>query len=97
MIVNTFDYFSAYTLPTYYVSEHDDTYGTHTRVHSSGWTITGEIIADHYKWVNNFEAEHPVLGIVKGNFEEEVWSTSEQALASFIEAHPPKKWDYGDI
>ena len=71
--------------------------GEHTRTHESGWTITGEVHEDWFTWVNDFKATHPTLGEVKGNFEYNVYATSEEAYNHFYENHEPMDWDYWDI
>jgi len=71
--------------------------GHYTKTHSDGWTISGEVLEDYYEWVNDFEASHPTLGRVWGNFESEVHADSEEAFADFWEKHEPEEWDYGDI
>jgi hypothetical protein len=63
----------------------------------SGWTITGQIHEDYYEWVNYFEAAHPVYGTVKGDFEKEVYASSEASLLQFLIDHPFECWDYYDI
>lgn len=70
--------------------------GTHSRTHDDGWTITGEIHEDYYVWVNDFEATHPTLGRVWGNFEGEVKATSKAAFDHFWKHHEPEAWDYYD-
>ncbi len=87
----------ALTLPVEAVSETDVDSGTHTRTHPDGWTITGLVHEDYFTWVNSFEAVHPTLGRVWGNFEGEVYADSEKGFADFFEKHPPEAWDYGDI
>lgn len=67
------------------------------RTHDSGWTIKGRICHDYASWVNDFEANHPQLGRVWGNFENEVYATSDQAFRHFFEHHQPEAWDYQDI
>lgn len=67
--------------------------GTHT----DGWAISGEIHEDYYKWVNAFEAAHPVYGKVWGNFETTVYAESEEGYDHFVQHHPPEDWDYWDI
>ncbi len=64
---------------------------------SSGWTITGEVTRDYFEWINSFEAEHPTLGWVRGNYENTIEASSEEAYAHFVTNHPPREWDYGDI
>ncbi len=63
----------------------------------SGWTITGEVFMDYYVWVNEFEAKHPTLGWVRGDFESLVEAKSKKAFEHFIEHHPFEEWDYWDI
>jgi hypothetical protein len=85
----------------------DSTIGAHRWAHTlspsvlganeSGWVVEGEVSEDYYKWVNDFQAIHPELGIVCGNFESEVSATSEEAYADFVANHPPSEWDYWDI
>ena len=67
------------------------------KTHQSGWTIKGQTKEDYYVWVNEFEATHPTLGRVWGDFENEVFSDSEEAFADFYKNHPPEQWDYQDI
>lgn len=63
----------------------------------SGWTVKGEVQEDYISWVNEFEARHPKLGRVWGNFEGKVYATSEKAYKHFVGNHPPSNWDYADI
>ncbi len=70
---------------------------TYTKLHPSGWKITGQVREDHYRWVQEIEARHAEYGVVKGNFEKEVFASSQKAFDHFIENHPPRNWDYGDI
>ncbi len=71
--------------------------GTYTRTHADGWTISGEVHEDYFLWVNGFEASHPTLGRVHGDFESEVHADSEEAFQDFYAKHPPQAWDYWDI
>jgi len=71
--------------------------GEHTKTHDYGWTITGEVVEDYYYWVNKFSAEHPKLGKVWGDFEDEVFADSEEGFNDFYSNFPPEDWDYGDI
>lgn len=71
--------------------------GEHSRTHSDGWTIKGFVREDYYAWVNDFEATHPKLGRVWGNFEHEVHASSKKAFDHFYKNHKPKAWDYMDI
>jgi len=64
---------------------------------TSGWTIEGEVQEDYYEWVNDFQAVHPELGLVWGNYEEVVYATSQEAFDHFVEHHPSNDWDYWDI
>ena len=63
----------------------------------SGWTILGEVRDDHYSWVNYFEASHPTLGWVRGDYEDVVEAKSKKAYDHFTKHHPPSEWDYWDI
>lgn len=76
---------------------HDSETGMFQRTHSDGWTIRGEIHEDHFYWVNDFEASHPVYGRVWGNFEETVNADSKEGYDAFCAAHPYTEWDYHDI
>lgn len=94
------DFFSgggALTLPVEAVTQGKDYCGEHSRTHKSGWTIKGVIHEDYYTWVNDFEATHPKLGRVWGNFEYEVHASSKKAFAHFWAHHEPEAWDYMDI
>jgi hypothetical protein len=79
-------YDSALTLDTSVIGQHEN-----------GWTVSGEIQEDYFVWVSDFEAEHPTWGKVWGNFEDEVYATSERAFKKFYKEFPPVSWDYGDI
>lgn len=63
----------------------------------SGWTITGKIHEDYCIWVNDFEATHPSLGWVRGNFETVIEAKSKKAYDHFVKHHPCEVWDYWDI
>lgn len=71
--------------------------GHHTRTHPDGWTISGGLHEDYFVWVNDFQASHPTLGRVEGDFERLVFATSEEAFADFYSKHTPTAWDYMDI
>ncbi len=87
----------ALTLSVSDVANSDEQGGTHTKTHTDGWTITGEVHEDYYTWVNDFEATHPVYGQVKGNFEASVFADTEEGFQHFMEHHAPNVWDYMDI
>ncbi|WP_415912337.1 hypothetical protein [Neptuniibacter sp. QD37_11] len=88
---------NALTLSVDEVSAPEVGSGVHTRVHASGWVISGEVKEDQYTWVNDFVAYHAQLGFVCGDFEEEVYASSEEAFKHFYLHHTPVSWDYGDI
>lgn len=67
------------------------------KTNGSGWTVRGFISQDYYVWLNAFVAQHPVWGVVFGNFESQVYASSEEGYAHFFEHHPPYAWDYRDI
>jgi hypothetical protein len=67
------------------------------KTNGSGWTVRGFIAEDYCVWVNAFVARHPVWGVVFGNFESQVYASSEEGYAQFFEHHPPHAWDYQDI
>jgi hypothetical protein len=92
----TFEVYSAYTLPPEEVGSEEET-GKSTRTHEDGWTIEGEVVEDWFYWVNEFEATHPDLGFVRGDFEETIYASSEETLKHFMENHPPEEWDYDEI
>lgn len=68
-----------------------------SRTHDNSWTVSGEINEDYYEWVNQFEASHPTLGRVWGDFEDTVYATSEEGYQDFYKNFPPTEWDYDDI
>lgn len=68
-----------------------------TKTHSDGWTISWVIHSDYYEWVNYFEASHPTLWKVWGNFESTVFATKKKWFKDFYKNHVPEKWDYEDI
>ena len=86
----------ALTLPSSYVS-YGESIGENVKTHENGWTISGDICEDYYSWVNKFEAVHPELGKVWGDFEDEVYADSKVGYQDFYENFPPKAWDYQDI
>lgn len=71
--------------------------GKHSYTHPDGWTIRGEIHEDYCYWVNDFEASHPTLGWVKGNFESQVDASSREVYEHFVSNHKVQEWDYYDI
>ncbi len=87
----------ALTLNVSEVTDGGEESGTHTKTHDDGWTITGKIHEDYFIWVNEFEAVHPTLGKVWGDFEKKVLATSKKAYDDFHANHKPEAWDYGDI
>lgn len=72
---------------------HPDDVGTN----DSGWIVKAEIHEDYFEWVNYFEAFHEDYGIVWGDFEDEVYASSEEAFNHFVKNHEPSVWDYWDI
>ena len=87
----------ALTLSMDQVTRGHNGWGVRHRTHKDGWTIKGEIHEDYFFWVNEFEATHPKLGKVWGDFEKEVYATSRKAFKDFYAKHPPHAWDYADI
>ena len=88
----------ALTLRPDYITDNENvTKGHWSKKHKSGWTISGEMHEDYYRWVNEFNAQHPDFGAVWGNFEDKVYADSEEAFEHFYKNHPPQDWDYGDI
>jgi hypothetical protein len=69
----------------------------HDGLTESGWEIHGRLLVDTFLWVNDFEAQHPVLGKVHGNFETEVKASSQAAYDHFVKHHPFVEWNYEDI
>jgi len=59
--------------------------------------MDGQSLVKYFKWVNEFEANHPVYGKVWGDFENTVYADSESGYQHFIQHHPSEEWDYGDI
>ena len=68
-----------------------------SKKHDDGWVIKAKIKEDYYSWINEFEAEHPVLGKVWGDFENIVYATSKEAFDDFYKKHTPEAWDYANI
>lgn len=87
----------ALTLSTSEVTEGNESQGVHIRKHDDGWIIMGEIHEDYYAWVNKFVALHEYHGIVCGDFESEIYASSEEGFKDFYDKHTPNAWDYGDI
>jgi hypothetical protein len=87
-------YGGALTLCPSYVDSDETLY----KENSSGWFIRGRVYEDWFAWVNDFDAYHPEKGWkVKGNFEDNVEASNEEAFQHFWEYHKPLDWDYGDI
>lgn len=63
----------------------------------TGWEVSGEIQEDYYEWVNYFEATHPKYGHVKGDFEDVVYASSQEAFDMFMQDVGYDDWDYWDI
>lgn len=78
-------------------AEGRDKTGHFSTTHADGWTITGYVHEDHFRWVNDFEATHEKYGKVWGNFEDEVHADCEEGFQHFWDHHQPEAWDYGDI
>jgi len=69
----------------------------YSKTHKNGWTISARVYEDHFRWVNEFKAEHPELGRVCGDFEFHVFADSEEGYQDFYFNFPPRPWDYKDI
>jgi hypothetical protein len=65
----------------------------YTRVHDSGWRITGCVNEDYYEWVDEFRASHPQYGNVWGDFQTKVYADSEEGFNHFYHNHTPNDWD----
>lgn len=63
----------------------------------SGWRIDGQVMEDYYRWVNEFEANHPEYGYFRGDYERNIEASSKEAYDDFYKNHPPNEWDYWDI
>ncbi len=87
----------ALTLPESAVSTDEFREGISSRLHESGWLISGVVKLDYYSWVNQFVAIHADHGVICGDFESVVYATSEQAFSDFMSKHEPEAWDYNDI
>lgn len=66
--------------------------GDNEGTHSSGWTIKalnrhlpGDLYEDHF---TAFEAEHPQLGRVWGDINDDIMATTEEGLKHFFQHHP---------
>lgn len=70
-----------------------------TKIHDSGWTVTGTVSADYYAWVKEFVATHPVHGTVAANDEGNcsLYISSQKALKHFLKCHPLEIFDLHDI
>lgn len=68
-----------------------------TRIHSNGWTITGNMSNDYYSWVEKFEAIHPTFGKIVGVVDDKIYATSEEGYEDFIKNHPITGMDLDDI
>ncbi len=75
----------ARTLPPKYLETH------------RGWTITGVVKKDYYKWVNFFEATHAEFGEVYGNYDYKIFASSKEGYLNFCKHFPFHEWDYDDI
>lgn len=67
---------------------------------NGGWKIAGKVHEDYYEWINGFVAikdnnYDPLM--VCGDFEIEVWATSQEGYDDFIKHCPPDAWNYDDI
>ena len=87
----------ALTLEPSEVTNTDAECGRFTKTHNSGWTITANLCEDYFVWINSFEASHPKYGRICGDFEDIVYSDSEEGFQHFYKNHSPTAWDYGDI
>jgi hypothetical protein len=83
--------------PEEVVSDHQYETGLYCHRHPDKWMIKGIIYEDAYYWVEDFVAYHPKYKFVFGNFEEDVYASSEEAYKDFISKHTPHTWDGGDI
>jgi hypothetical protein len=70
----------------------------YTKTHSDGWTISGVIYENWFKWVPEFTACHPVYGSIFSVFHEfKVMSESREAYNHFITHHPIFVLDLYDV
>ena len=80
----------ALTLPPSYLGSHDN-----------GWEIVADIHADYYEWINGFVAmKHSNWGEfiwIAGDFEDEIYASSQAAYEEFVSLFPPESWNYRDI
>jgi hypothetical protein len=90
---------SACNFRTDLITDAKDPYSNenYTKLHPSGWKISGQVRENYYSWVQEIEASHVEYGVVKGDFEKEVFASSQWAFDHFMKNHPPRNWDYGDI
>lgn len=95
---------SAYTPRTLKISdvsdfdlteELKDKVAKYTKVHGSGWTITGTVHIRSYSWVDQVDATHSVHGWLKGDFGHTVQASSEKAYRDFSQHHTPIVREYG--
>lgn len=84
---------NALTLWPSYIGKHED-----------GWEIIGDTCRDYYEWVSKFVAYKHTDSLngfhaewVAGDFEEEIYASSQEAYDEFVKLYPPEQWNYGDI
>lgn len=70
-----------------YIKHHEDT----------GWTIIGKCISDYYHWVDEFEAHHPIHGMIFGSFNKKVYAESKECFDNFVSSHHYEEWNMQDI
>lgn len=64
-----------------------------SKTHDNGWTVKGYIEGTNYFVVYKFEAEHPIHGYVKGNTQNEITCSNENAFQEFIKYFPFLMYD----
>jgi len=70
----------------------------YTKIHNSGWTISANLDADYYVWIDYFTASHSEFGKIIGNLKEnEIITDSEEGYTHFINNHKIETFDLYDI
>lgn len=70
----------------------DVRYQTFTKDHSSGWTIKGKIVSDHYTWIEEFSATHSLYGKIE-KIDDTIYTNSMSGYQHFIKNHPLTDFD----
>ena len=67
------------------------------KYHPDGWTIKAKLEADYYVSIEEFEADHPIYGKIKGRLDDKIVADSLEGWKHFSNYHPLREFDCGDI